>query len=323
MVICAHNEATNLHKNLPKILIQDYPKFEVLVVDDASSDESAEILRQLQVKYPQLRVLHLVEKKGKGKKAALLAGLQQSTHDWLLLTDADAQPASQEWIAGMMAARSSSEKKIVLGYGPYLRYPTWINRWIRFETHYTALQYFAAATWGIPYMGVGRNLLYQKDLFKQYAYVFHQHADLASGDDDLFIAQAAKAYNTSICTNPKTFVYSEPKRSFQSLYRQKTRHYSTSTRYSPFIQLLLAGLSISQIGFWVSILMACWVLSPFLILSFVFLRFSIILLFWMKTLCIFEDRKLILYVLLLDVISPLYYLTFAPSLFFKQSSHWK
>lgn len=321
VVICAHNEATNLRKNLPKVLMQDYPKFEVLVVDDASEDESFAVLTQMQEEYPHLRVERLVEKKGLGKKAALAYGLSQASQDWLLLTDADCQPASNQWIREMMAVRGA-QTQIVLGYGPYFSYPEWVNRWIRFETHYVALQYFSAASWSIPYMGVGRNLLYHKELYQQHAEVFSKHADIASGDDDLFISQAANTHNTKFCISPKSFVYSEPKRSFKALYRQKTRHYSSSTRYRWQQQLLLAGLSFSQIGFWLTLLLACFILHPLTISLCLLLRFSSILIIWRKTLRIFKDRKLLVFVIMLDIISPVYYLIFAPSLFIKKSSHW-
>lgn len=321
VVICAHKEATNLRKNLPKVLMQDYPKFEVLVVDDASDDESLAILIQMQEEYPHLRIECLLEKKGLGKKEALAYGLAKASNNWLLLTDADCEPASDQWIQEMMAVREP-ETQIVLGYGPYFSYPEAINKWIRFETHYVALQYFAAASWGIPYMGVGRNLLYHKELYQQHAEVFSKHADIASGDDDLFISQAANAQNTKFCISPKSFVYSEPKRSFKALYRQKTRHYSTSTRYQWQHQFLLAGLSISQIGFWLTLLLACFILHPLTIFLCLLLRFSFILIIWTKTLRIFKDRKLLASVIMLDIISPVYYLILAPSLFIKKSSHW-
>jgi biofilm PGA synthesis N-glycosyltransferase PgaC len=321
IVICARNEASNLRKNLPKVLMQSYPKFEVLVVDDASEDESLEVLSNFQQEYPHLRVIRLTEKNTQGKKAALALGLQEAQYDWLLLTDADGEPASSHWMSHMMASRVENTK-IVLGYGPYIEHPEWINKWIRFETLYVALQYFSAAVWGLPYMGVGRNLLYHRSLYQQHAHVFKDYEHVASGDDDLFISRAANRSNTKFCISPQSFVYSEPKRSFKALYRQKTRHYSTSTYYNWKQKLLLLGLSLSHLGFWCSILFAVFYLHPLLIALMLLIRFLSILLIWTKTLCIFKDRKLLPYIILLDIVSPIYYMIFAPSLFVRNSSHW-
>jgi hypothetical protein len=65
-----------------------------------------------------------------------------------------------------------------------------LNRFIRFETVYSAVQYLSFALNGSPYMGVGRNLIYHKSLFAE-ANGFKSHEKIASGDDDLFINQVA------------------------------------------------------------------------------------------------------------------------------------
>lgn len=323
VLICAHNEATNLSKNLTKVLSQNYPLFEVWVVNDASDDETAHILDDLSQKYPHLQVIDKKEKNKVGKKEALAIGLQQANFDWFLLTDADGVPASADWISGMMRrAVANKGTKMVLGYGPYFKYKGFVNLWIRYETAYVAIQYLSAALWGRPYMGVGRNLLYHRSLYEKHKDALANHADLASGDDDLFVQAAAQKGQVEICTDPNTFVYSEPKRTFFALYKQKTRHYSTATRYKAVDQAFLLGLTLSLLGFW-ALLPFAFMINPTLVILLVLLRICIVFIIWSKILSILGDSALLKYILLLDFLMPIYFLIFAPSLFFKNRHQWK
>ena len=141
IIICARNEAQNLEKNLPRILNQNYRSFEVLVVNDNSNDTTQDVLSKYKKIYSNLRTINLDTKpQGMvGKKFPLKIGIESSKYTTLLLTDADCCPNSSEWLFCMQSEISGSVK-IVLGYGPYTRKNTLLNRFIRFETVYTAIQ---------------------------------------------------------------------------------------------------------------------------------------------------------------------------------------
>ena len=128
------------------------------------------------------------EKSSKGKKAALALGIESSKFEHLLLTDADCKPNSNQWISEM-SSQFSEKKSIILGYGVYLKIKkSFLNKIIRFETLFTAIQYFSYAKSGIAYMGVGRNIAYEKREFLK-ADGFNNHLNVSSGDDDLFVNQ--------------------------------------------------------------------------------------------------------------------------------------
>ncbi len=246
IVVCARNEAERLIKNLPRLFAQTYRPLEIVVVDDDSNDETQNILTSLSRSFSSLRIVKISNKKFGGKKPALKAGIEAARYDWLLLTDADCYPASDGWVAGMMhEARKGAD--IVLGIGLYERLPGWLNRFIRYETALTALQYCSAAAWGHPYMGVGRNLLYHRRVFEA-ARGFTHHLDLLSGDDDLLINEVASAFSTSVSVHARTFTLSEPKKTIPDWYRQKCRHLSTATRYKRAHQLWLASVSASLLA---------------------------------------------------------------------------
>ncbi len=252
VIICARSESARLIEYLPFIFEQDYPSFEVIVVNDRSWDDSKDILRAFEVRYPNLlRVIHIEESTHPhhGKKMALTIGIKGARHEVLLLTDADCKPQSNQWIKEMVSAYGA-QTEIVLGYSPYKRQKGLLNKLIRFDTFQSGLNYLSFALAGVPYMGVGRNLSYQKSLFfRQSGFKTHYH--IASGDDDLLINAAAHSRNTAVCIEEKARVTSLPKTTWEEWYRQKKRHFTTAPHYR-FAHKLLLGLF--PFSFWLMVL---------------------------------------------------------------------
>ena len=170
-------------------------------------------------------------------------GIKSASYENLLLTDADCKPAGKQWLSEMSKG-FANQKEVVLGYGGYSSHPGFINKVIRFETVFTALQYFSLALWGMPYMGVGRNLAYKKSLFYKNK-GFISHYKVSSGDDDLFINKVANRQNTSIIVEPESFTISEPKKTFLLWWQQKRRHLSTGKYYKKRHKILLGGYLVS------------------------------------------------------------------------------
>ena len=322
VIICARNEADNLEKNLSLILAQEYSEFELIVADDDSTDKSAELVSALIQSYPNLKYLKLENKKSNGKKAVLAAAVKIAKYDWLLMTDADCRPAGKNWIRTITQKISNKSVEIVLGYGPYLPYPNLLNSWIRYETILTAVQYFSAALWGFPYMGVGRNLLIKKSLWRSNIDALEKNSDLISGDDDLMVNAAANYKNTVICIDKESFVYSEPKHSLEALILQKSRHYSTGIRYKIIHKVLLGTFSLSICVFWISCIPALIYFTKTALL-FLILRLLIFLIISNKILHILCEKKLFTKLLFFDFLLSFYYLFFAPALIFKNRKKWK
>jgi glycosyltransferase involved in cell wall biosynthesis len=260
VIVCAWNELENLKELLPQLNNQDYKTFEVIIVDDRSWDGTYDYLLTECVEYQKVRFLRIKETPDhlSSKKYALTLGIKSAKYDMVLLTDADCRPQSNHWIKEM-AACMTSEKEIVLGFSPYFKAKGFLNNLIRYETFITALQYFSFALVGVPYMGVGRNLMYRKSLFLKNR-GFARHTNIVGGDDDLFMNDVATAENTAICMNPNAFMYSVPKTTWQTWYRQKTRHLSVSKHYKLQNKTLLGGLASTQILTWLTFI----VLIPFL-----------------------------------------------------------
>jgi len=250
VIVCAKNEADNVTKYIPLLAEQDYPDFEIILIDDASSDGTLEIFEEFEKKYPNIRLVKVVNNEAfwGNKKFALTLGIKAAKKEYLLFTDADCHPSSKDWIKEM-SAQFTMNKNIVLGYGGYSKISgSFLNKIIRFETMLTAVQYFSWAKIGHPYMGIGRNMAYKKEVFF-HVNGFIDHMKIRSGDDDLFINQASNTKNTTICYSPESFTYSEPKTSFKEWFTQKRRHVSTASFYKPFDRTQLAIFYVSQLLF--------------------------------------------------------------------------
>lgn len=243
VVICARDEAQNLADNLPYVLQQQYPSTcEIVAVDDNSLDDSKYVLEHLSRIFKNLRSISLKQEARliQGKKFPLSMGIKEAKYELLLLTDADCKPVSPDWILHMQDGFQKKGIEIVLGYSPYEKEKGILNKLIRYETFLTALQYFSYALAGIPYMGVGRNLAYKRELFLRNK-GFTSHNQIMGGDDDLFINKVANKNNTTIVIHPDAFTYSKAKQTWSAWRNQKARHYSTS-RYYQNKHLFLLGL---------------------------------------------------------------------------------
>jgi poly-beta-1,6-N-acetyl-D-glucosamine synthase len=316
IVICARNEAANLEHHLDRILNQTYRSLEIILVLHKSSDNSFNILSPLQRKYSHLHIVVCDDERA-GKKIALAKGIQQAKHQVLLLTDADCVPASLEWVEGMVypfgLANMNERTDIVLGVAPYDEAPGPLNKWVRFEAWYTAVQYLSLALAGHPYMGVGRNLAYRKELYERSG-GFRSHEHLASGDDDLFVNAVANRGKVSIRLNPKTFVYSKPKTTWRAYYRQKTRHFTTGSEYKIKDKFILSLLTMSHLlHFFLGGALLIFKISIMFALLGYAVRMGVVMVVGSVILSKMQHRSLRVWLPILDGLLVLYYLVFAPS----------
>ena len=272
IIIAARNESEHLQKYLDSILQQDYPNFEVIVVNDCSYDNSTDLLKGYKERYAHLKVLELAEddRFKHGKKFALTLGIKSAQHEHLLFTDADCMPVSNQWLRNMQSFFEG--KEIVLGYSPFEKSKGLLNRIARFENFQTALNYLSFSLKGNTYMGVGRNLAYEKSLFfKHKGFASHMH--LQSGDDDLFVNQAATKSNVSVCLHPDSFVYTPAKQTWSGYFIQKLRHYGVGSEYKKSNRIAITMQSLSGMLFYiVGITLACLNIMPIYVAAIAALR---------------------------------------------------
>ncbi|HEX4887977.1 MAG TPA: glycosyltransferase [Luteibaculaceae bacterium] len=254
VIICAKNEDENLIKNLPKIFEQDYPTFQVIVVNDGSWDDTKEILEAFQKRYSNLHIINIEENDHlrMGKKLALTLGIKGAKYDHVLVTDADCEPVSNNWI-NRMATPFARGYSLVLGHSPVKKEAGFLNLLIRFDNLSTAINYHSFSLAKVTYMGVGRNMAYAKKLFFDVG-GFKKHYSIVSGDDDLFVNEIASKARTVSVLNPDSITETVGKPTFKLWFRQKQRHYTTVKYYKGGHRTLLAIPHIAAVIFYVAAL---------------------------------------------------------------------
>ncbi len=323
VIVCSRDEDENLARNLPGILVQQYPSsFEVVAVNDNSVDDSKYILQELKRTFKTLNVVELTHeaKLIRGKKYPLSIGIREAKHEILLLTDADCVPASEHWITKMQDGyRDNTE--IVLGYGAYHKKPGILNKLIRFETFHSALQYLSYSLAGVPYMGVGRNLSYKKDIFirnKGFSSINH----IPSGDDDLFINKVATSKNTAVVIDPEAITRSVPKTTWSSWLKQKSRHYTTAKYYRFKHKLLLGLYFVSQFLFYPLLIVAVLLFDWRWVAGLFGLRLLVQAVIYNKAMKKMDEADLWPWFFFFDLWMFLYYIIFAPALWKKPAKSW-
>ncbi len=304
VIICARNEAENLTKNLPKIFEQNYPKFEVVVVNDGSQDDTINILAQFKAKHPNFyyTTIPYDKKFFHGKKLAVTIGVKAAKYDRMVFTDADCYPQSNDWLKHIVSAPLNDT--IVLGYGPYERKKGFLNRIQRYDTFLIAVQYLSFALKGKAYMAVGRNMAYSKNVFYSVD-GFKHHSHVLSGDDDLFVQEASNKNKVNICIKPNAFTISEAQQTFKSWVRQKIRHLSASALYKGSSKRIIGIEVFSRELFWccaiISLFFSTFVIA---IITLIFVKLVIQLIFLGKIAKRFNQKNVIWIGIILDFLLP-------------------
>jgi len=324
VIICARDEAHNIAHNLPGILVQKYKTtHEVIVVNDNSTDETKYLLDEFRKMFKNLNPIPLKQeaKMIPGKKFPLSMGIKSAKYEVVLLTDADCVPASELWIQKMQDGYYDG-KQIVLGYGTFHKKPGMLNKLIRFETFHSALQYLSFALAGVPYMGVGRNLSYKKELFfnnKGFSAINH----IPGGDDDLFINMVANKRNTAIVIEKDAHTLSEAAPTWSIWQKQKFRHYTTSKYYKAKHKFLLGLYSLAQVLLYPFTLAAILFYNWWLALALFSLRMIVLGIVWFKSMKKLNEADLFPYFIFLDIWMSFYFFLFTPALWRRPAKEWK
>jgi cellulose synthase/poly-beta-1,6-N-acetylglucosamine synthase-like glycosyltransferase len=325
IIICAKNEAENLNKYLPFILSQRYTAFEVIVVDDNSTDNTKDVIEAFMSTSPQIKYVFLPaeEKVLPGKRSALLKGINAAANEWIVLTDADCRPKSNGWLRYITKPLFEG-KELVIGYSPYKSSFSLLNAIIRYETFYTALQYFSFASIGMPYMAVGRNMAYTKSFFKK-SKNFYKTENTVSGDDDLLVNELATKNNYGLVWNYHSQILSVPKKTYTEWFQQKIRHYEAGNQYKNKHKVILGALYISSLLSTISALIlytANFKIEVLFIMLTVKVLLQAIVAF--KLLSRWKESGLLLWVLVFDFLFPMILFTLGTaSIFYKQKIAWK
>ena len=318
VIIVAKDAASDLQKNLPAILEQDYPEFEVIVIYEQSADDNCEdVLKLLKEKFPHLHHSFIPDSARyiSHKKLGITMGIKASHYDWLVFTEPNCRPESNQWLR-KMARNFTSDTDIVLGYSNYEKTKGCFNRKITFDTMLNSMRQLGRAIGGHPYTGCGRNLAYRKSLYYNQK-GFASHLNLQRGEDDLFVNRTANKRNTRIETSPESIVRITAPH-FKKNWAEDKLSYNMTSHYFKGISRYVMGFeTCSRLLFFLAII-ACLVYGIWIqdwitvgIASFLWLiRFILLLVLFRKTSIALGERKFYSTLLLFDWMQPLWNLRF-------------
>lgn len=248
VVVVVADDPEYIAEHLPKLLTQNHPNYEVIVVDDGSEIDLTDDLLTMQAKYPHLRFTTIKADPvfRHSRKLALTVGIKAAKYDNIIFTDSDAVPASEKWLSIM--ARGFNGGQLVIGYAGVERRPGLANKIMRCQRLTTSIRYLHAAIRGHVYRGIYNNIGYTKRLF--FGNKGYTHLRMTLGEDDLFVQKIAPicSKRTSIMLNPSASV-----RQFQwgglRWWRAERRYRSAAfdlypwrVRISVFVELLTRAL---------------------------------------------------------------------------------
>lgn len=317
VIIVAKDAANELKENLPFILGQDYPEFEVIVIYDSAADDCDDVLKLLEDKYPNLYHTFIPDSARyiSHKKLGITMGIKASRHDWLVFTESNCRPQSKRWLR-QMARNFTPSTEIVLGYSNYEKTSGWFNKKITFDTLLNSMRYLGMAISGHPYMGTGRNMAYRKSLYyKQKG--FSSHLNLQRGEDDLFINETANEHNTRVETDPESLIrISIPK--YKRIWREeKISYMATSRLFKGTARYLMGFETCSRLLFYIttiatiiiSTILHQWIIAGIALLLWT-LRYVLQLVVFRKASTYLGERKFYALLPVFDILQPIWNLGF-------------
>ncbi|MFM7629912.1 MAG: glycosyltransferase [Algoriphagus sp.] len=252
VLVTARNKYQYLKVLIPKLFEQDYPKFDVLIVNDQSTDRTKRLLEDLLIKYPKLRsvTIKYTPKHLTAKKFALTLGFKVAKNDVILLTEADSLPSSNQWIRKMTTPVREQGKTFALGYSGYTQPSSMLGRWVKFESLLKALFFLSFSLWKAPFMGVGRNLCYRKSFFMEVK-AFKGFWDVQGGEDALFVNAYATGKNTQVVIDPQAITTSECTENWKEYLAQEKQVFQAERNLKVEDKRKVGIYAISQALYWI------------------------------------------------------------------------
>nr|WP_297161330.1 glycosyltransferase [uncultured Dysgonomonas sp.] len=312
VIIVAKDESENLAKCLPSILNQDYPDYEVIVVNDGSTDESEFLLKNLKREYPFLYSTFSpysdVNETIQNKVLPLTIGIKAARKDILLFTEADSLPMTNQWIKSMV--HSLADKDIVVGYSRFTEGEDFSNKTALFDNLIFTLQYMSMAIKDKPFAGLYKNLAYRKHLFfdnKGFSATLNY-----DNAEEVFVNYIMTDNNTAIALSQDSYVSTELD-NFSHWRKIKTAYSRAKFNFKGFTGGIFSLETLSRYLFYIltiasivySIVSQLWVYLGAAILLFI-IRYIIQIVILNKASDHFLTNRFHLSLPFLDLIQPYY-----------------
>jgi glycosyltransferase involved in cell wall biosynthesis len=279
IIIVSKNDGDELERNLPFILEQDYPNFEVIVVNSRSTDETDIVLKATELKYNNFYHTYVPKSSETvhERKLALTLGIKAAKNDILLFTEAYCRPCSSQWIKEF-ASVFNSGKEVVLGYCKLVVDKKAAFRgFIRYDNLIHYLKFLSMTIAHKPFMGIGWNMAYRKELFVNQK-GFSPILNVSEGEDNLFINTIANEKNTGVVISPESMTETSIVNRLSVWRAMKSKYLHTRQFYKNSSWRILSWETFSKYAFYAALTCAIMlgvVYSNYILLGFATLLFII------------------------------------------------
>lgn len=323
VIVFAKNSAAKLQENLPFILAQDYPVFEIVIINNDSIDDTLEVIDTFKKKHTQIKIVNVANNEAfwNNKKYSLTLGIKASKYDHLVFTDANSKPISEHWISEM-SKNFTIKRTIFLGYEKYRNEKSFTNLLIRFENLIQAMKCFSFARYGSPFMAFGNNLAYKKSaFFKVNGYI--NHIKIRHGVEDLFIRDAATKKNSSFIVSEDSFIETDAPKSFNTWFQDLKIKNSLIKHYKFKHRFLLHFFTITKAIFYLLAIVLLffypWETIVLVMLTYFLIQFLVIGLSAKKL----KETQLIFFLPLLEISLLLIQISIFSANLISKHIHWK
>ncbi len=311
IVVYARNAQTTLRELIEMLEHQNYPRFEIVIVNDGSTDMTREIAETLTKEYSNVKYTFVSDsaKNVSRKKVAYTLGIKGSDNDVIVTTSADCRPSSENWLRLLCAPFVSAATEVSLGFG-YVpqEHQTDRMRWERaFDSTVVNSQWLGAALAGKAFRGSQYNLAFRKKIFfdnKGYA----SSTALNGGHDDIFVNRIATDTNTAVVLFPDANVEIdwEPSQ-VKRLYRDERERRIFAAKFLKTGAFRLQGFNSLSIWLMLASAVAAILLStPNLLPAAI--SILIILLYWGYAICLYRRTANVLHSIRLWWSVPLFWI---------------
>lgn len=250
VVVTTHNQCEALRLHLPKILEQEYVGgFEVIVVDINSTDDTLPYLESLEVGYPNLRTISTPNSARNISilRMALTLGFRAANNEWVMVTQADCEPSSPNWLTRFGEACQSEETMMVLGLTRYAAEKGWYRMRCNFLRIRQQLLHLKWAKKHAAHQCDGTNLCYRRSFFLEHK-GFADDSNLQLGATDIMVNHNSTLANTRYVVKPEAIVMQDTPRYYRKWHQERVffmetrRHFRHKIAYG--IYYLLNSLAI-------------------------------------------------------------------------------
>jgi glycosyltransferase involved in cell wall biosynthesis len=202
IVITSRNYKEHLKEQLPTLLTQDYPDFEVVVVDDCSTDGTDWLLAEMKISYGNLKTSRIIQETDFPNALAITIGVRASSKDWLIYLSPLCQVNDNQWLKNYVQLLTP-DKEVSVGYMNLKEATGSYKSWIRFENFTSYLLSGAGKAWGVAMPVFEYNLAYRREKFLELR-GFAAVLDSPFSENELFINKIATRKNIVVHINKNT-----------------------------------------------------------------------------------------------------------------------